>query len=117
MQIQVDTDNTVDGNEALISMVEAEVQSALGRFEDRLTRVEVHLGEEPNEEKRGGDAKRCLVEARPAKMQPVVVTGSGGSLEQACKDGTRKMQVLLTSTFGRIADRDADDTIRLPEEA
>ena len=116
MQIQVDTDNTVDGSEALISMVEAEVQSALGRFEDRLTRVEVHLGEEPNE-KRGGHAKRCLVEARPAKMQPVVVTGSGGSLEQACKDGTRKMQVLLTTTFGRIADRDADATIRLPEEA
>jgi hypothetical protein len=47
----------------------------------------------------------------------VVVTGSGGSLEQACKDGTRKMQVLLTTTFGRIADRDADPTIRLPEEA
>lgn len=115
MKIQVDTDRTVEGSEGLVAMVETEVQSALGRFEDRLTRVEAHLGEETGEKKRGGPDKQCLLEARPAGMQPVAVTGSGDTLERACRDATRKMQDLLSSRFGRIDDPDADATIRQDE--
>jgi hypothetical protein len=44
MQIQVNTDKNVAGHEALVRKVEAEVDTALSRFSDHLTRVEVHLG-------------------------------------------------------------------------
>lgn len=115
MKIQIDTDRTVDRTEGLVTMVETEVQSALGRFEDRLTRVEVHLGDENVEKRNGGADKRCLLEARPAGMQPVVVTGVADTIERACKDAARKMQDLLSSTFGRIDDRDANATIREEE--
>ena len=115
MKIQVNTDRHVEGSDALVQMVEAEVQSALERFEDRLTRVEVHLSDE-NGEKDGGVAdKRCLLEARPAGMQPVVVTESADTVEQAFLSATQKMQSLLDSKFGRIDGRDADATIRQNE--
>lgn len=115
MKIELNTDHNVEGSEALVQMVEAQVQSALERFEDRLTRVEVHLGDESGEKDGSGADKRCLLEARPAGMQPVVVTDFADTLEQAVVGATRKMQSLLNSTFGRIDGRDADATIRQNE--
>jgi hypothetical protein len=112
MKIQVNTDHNVEGSEALVLMVEAEVQSALERFVDRLTRVEVHLGDENGEKDGSGADKRCMLEARPAGMQPVAVTDFADTVEQAVVGATRKMQGVLNSTFGRIDERDADATIR-----
>ena len=111
MKIQVDTDRSVDGSEALVQMVETTVRNALDRYGDRLTRIEVHLGGNGGV----GDSrqeKRCLLEARPSGMDPVVVTGTAGTIEQACHDATQKMRRLLDSTFGRIDSRDGDATIR-----
>ncbi len=115
MKIQVNTDRHVEGSEALVQMVEAEVQSALERFEDRLTRVEVHLSDENGENDGGGADKRCLLEARPEGMQPVVATETADTVEQALLSATQKMQNLLNSKFGRIDGRDADATIRQNE--
>ena len=117
MKIQVNTDRNIDGNEALVAMVEAEVRSALQPVEDRLTRVEVHLGDADGDKHSGGADKRCLLEARPEGMQPVVVTGLGTTVEQACRDATRRMQSLLNSKFGRLDDRDATATIRQNESS
>jgi hypothetical protein len=112
MKIQVNTDRNIEGDEALVQLVEAEVQYGLERFDDRLTRVEVHLGDENAEKDGGGADKRCLLEARPAGMQPVVVTEFAETVEQAVVGATGKMQTLLNSRFGRIDGRDADATIR-----
>ena len=115
MKIQVNTDHNLEASEALVLWVEAEVGSALERFDDRLTRVEVHLGDESGEKDGTGADKRCMPEARPMGMQPVVVTDFADAVEQAVVGATRKMQSLLNSTFGRIDGRDADATIRQNE--
>ena len=75
MQIQVNTDDNVKGNDELTRHVEAEIGAALSRFSDQLTRVEAHLSDE-NAGKSGGADKRCMLEARPAGKQPVAVTQS-----------------------------------------
>ncbi len=112
MKIQVATDRSVDGTETLAHDVEGEVRSALERYASRLSRVEVHLSEEDGDKNSNDHAKRCLLEARPEGMQPVVVTGLGDNVEHACHDATSKMLRLLDSTFGRIDGRDAHATIR-----
>ena len=112
MKIQVNTDGTVEGNETLIASVEADVQTAFERYCDRLTRIEAHLADNDGNRDGSGADKRCLLEARPAGMAPVLVTAFASTVEQACHDATRKMQRLLASTFGRIDARDADATIR-----
>jgi hypothetical protein len=110
MKIQIDTDSSVEASEALVQTIETTVHDALDRYGDRLTRVEVHLGGNGGA---GDDQEmRCLLEARPSGMEPVVVTGAAETPERACHDATRKMQRLLESTFGRISSRDGDATIR-----
>lgn len=115
MKIQINTDSNIDGTEALTAMVEADVRSALERFENRLTRIEVHIGDVDGAKDGGTADKRCLIEARPEGMQPVVVTSLSTTVDQAARDAAKKMQGLLTSTFGRIDDRDGNATIRQAE--
>ncbi len=112
MKIQINTDHNIDGTEALAATVEAELRAALEHFADRLTRLEVHLGDTDGEKDAGGDDKRCLLEARPEGIQPVVVTGFGTTVEQASREAGRKMQSKLRSTFGRLDQRDPNATIR-----
>lgn len=60
MQIQVNTDDNVEGREELVRQLEAEISRTLGRFGDHFTRVEVHLSDE-NSDKfgsiRGNDSR------------------------------------------------------------
>lgn len=112
MKIQVNTDHNVEGSDALVRMVEEQIQNVLGRYEDRISRIEAHLGDQDGT-KHGRADKRCMLEARPLGRDPVVVSAFSDTSERACRDATHKMQSLLRSTFGRLADgHDADATIR-----
>lgn len=111
MQIEIRTDDNIEGSDGLIAWLSGEVDDSLARFRDRLTRVEVHLGDE-NAGKGGADDKRCMLEARPAGLQPVTVTHHAATVEEACKGALKKMQTLLGRQFGRLDDRKGNDTIR-----
>ena len=102
MHVQVNTDNNVKGSEGLDEHVRSTVEDGLGRFE-RLTRVEVHLGDENGDRSRGED-KRCLLEARPAGLQPVTVTHIAGTIDDAVDGAVDKMSKLLDSTFAKLQD-------------
>ncbi len=112
MKIQVNTDSSVEGSDAQALTVETTIHSALDRYGDRVTRVEAHLSSDDSAQDKTHQGIRCLLEARPTGMGPVVVTGTGDTIERACHDATQKMQSLLDSTFGRIDSRDAAATIR-----
>lgn len=105
MQVQVNTDNNISGSEALQLQVEQVVQSALKRFGDRVTRVEVHLND-VNGQKPGDNDHRCAMEARLAGMQPITATDDAGTLEQALQGAAKKLQRLLDSTLGKIIDQE-----------
>lgn len=101
MLIQVNTDNHISGREALTTRVEATVESALTRFSDRITRVEVHLSDE-NGRKSGPDDKRCVMEARLQGRQPVAVTHLAATIDDAVSGAADKMTSALDSTLGRL---------------
>lgn len=46
MQIQVNTDDNIEGHDTLTAQVEAEILDSLSRFAAQITRVEVHLSDE-----------------------------------------------------------------------
>lgn len=104
MHVQVNTDNNVEGRDELIREVQATVENTLGRFADQLTRVEVHLNDE-NSHKGGDGDKRCLMEARPAGLQPIAVSHNGATLDQAVAGAVKKLRATLDSTFGRLGDK------------
>ena len=111
MMIQLNTDKAVEGSEALSERTEADLASALTRFEDRLTRIEVHLRSESAGRTTGNDF-RCLIEARPAGMDPVTVTNHAATLLQALHGATDKLETLLTSKFERLEGHETRETIR-----
>ena len=104
MQIQINTANNVEGRDALIGQLEQDVRSSLSRFEDRLTRVELHVGDEDGPG-RGGKDKRCVIEARPSGLAPVTVTDEAGSIDQATSGALDKLVTALERTFGKLTSR------------
>ncbi len=103
MQIQINTDNHVEGSEELTRDVESMVEGALGRFSEWITRVEVQLSDEDGP-KNHGNAKRCEMEARPEGHQPLSVSHQGATMDQALKGCIKKLERVLDDTKGRLYD-------------
>ncbi len=104
MQIQMNTDGNIEGHEALATQVSGVVESALSRFSDDITRVEIHLNDE-NSEKKGGNADmRCVMEVRLEGRQPIAVTHQAATLDQAVDGAAGKLTRLIESTLGRLRD-------------
>ena len=103
MDFQFNTDSIVMGTEDVAERIEEQLRSRLSRFEDRLTRLEVHITD-ANATRGGGDDKQCAIEARVQGGNPVTVTAKAGDLDTAAREAGSKMVSLLNSHFGK-ADR------------
>ena len=101
MQIQINTDKNVDGNERLVTYFTSELQKELTRFDDKITRIEVHLGDE-NSTKFGKDDKRCLIEVRLAGLQPLAVTDHSDTIEKTFYNALVKVKKILESTHEKM---------------
>ena len=99
MQIQVHTDNNITGREDVVRLVQSTVEGAIGRFADRITRVEAHLSD-TNSHKSKGDDKRCLLEARLAGLQPIAVSHQAPTIELAVTSAADKLQRAIESKVG-----------------
>jgi ribosome-associated translation inhibitor RaiA len=100
MQVRINSDNHLRLSSESSDRFTASIAAALERFSDRLTRVEVHLADE-NSRTKGGHAMRCTLEARPAGVQPVAVTGQAVTLEQAVDGAVDKLIKALSRTLDR----------------
>ncbi|UZE24685.1 HPF/RaiA family ribosome-associated protein [Pseudomonas sp. B21-056] len=101
MQIQVNSDNHIQSSIRLEEWVRTTIESTLERYEEDLTRVEVHLGDE-NGAKPGPHDLRCQIEARPKGHQPISVTHKAGSLEAAIEGAATKLENALEHLFGKL---------------
>ena len=111
MEVLVNTDSNIDCDAEEVSRIKAGVTSAFGRFDHSLTRIEVHLRDE-SAGRGTGDDIRCLLEARPARQDPVTVSHQASTLDEALGGATDKLESLLTHKFDRLTDKDRRDTIR-----
>ncbi|WP_216902101.1 HPF/RaiA family ribosome-associated protein [Synechococcus sp. CCY 9618] len=101
MQVQINTDHNIGGDERLAEAVEAAVRGALGHFGAQLTRVEVHLSDQNSDQKTGSEDMRCVLEARPAGHQPLSASDEAATVEQAVDGAARKLKHVLESTLDR----------------
>jgi len=104
MQIQVRTDNNINGSAGLIEDIESELTDTLGRFGNQITRVEAHL-RDVNGPKSAGDDKSCLLEARLAGRQPIVVSHEAATVRQAIDGASEKLERALDKLLGKLSDR------------
>lgn len=101
MQIQTNTDHTIEGTEALTTHVENVVNLAVGRFSEHITRVVVHLNKNNDSKSPTGDF-RCLLEARVEGHAPVAASDHAGNLHQAIHGASEKLKRAVGSTLGRL---------------
>jgi ribosome-associated translation inhibitor RaiA len=104
MLIQVQTDRNIEGRDALTEKVETNVRGALDRYADRITRVQVHLGDENSDKKASDDDKSCTIEVRFAGLQPIAASDRAATLEQALDGAIEKMMRKAESMLGRKQD-------------
>lgn len=104
MQVQFNTDESVEGHEELGRHAESVVRKALDRFSEQVTRVEIHLSD-VNGQKAGDNDKRCVIEARVAGRQPLAVTELANTVHQAIDGAAHKIKRSLDSTLGKLADK------------
>lgn len=101
MQIQINTDHTIDGREALSAHIRSVVENALAHHASHVTRVEVHVADE-NGAKTVGDDKRCMMEARLEGRPPSAVTHQAGTVHDAVNGAADKLAHLIEHTLGRL---------------
>lgn len=107
MQVQINTDRHIVGDEQLAREVETALVKALDRFTDQITRLEVHLGDENSNHKSGADDKRCMIEARLRGLQPIAATHQAPTIDLAVAGAAEKLKRALDSTLGRLSDKRA----------
>ncbi|WP_026435485.1 HPF/RaiA family ribosome-associated protein [Acidovorax sp. JHL-9] len=115
MQVQVHTDDHIQGGESLAQWIQDEAGTRLVRFRDHLTRVEVFLSD-VDAGKSGVEDKRCRVEARVANRPPVTVTADADKMAAAFIGAMDKLMRALDADLGRAKDRHGRDTIREAQE-
>lgn len=103
MQIQVNTDSSIEGDDQLIQEVQETVAGSLDRFGSRITRVEVHLSD-VNAQKGGRDT-RCVMEARAAGLDPVTVDERADNVQSAVRGAAGKMERALDTRLGKLRRR------------
>ena len=101
MHIEVNTDKNIEGSARMTAYFSETLHEALDRFQDQITRVQVHLSDE-NAEKQGSDDKRCLLEARLKGLKPVVVTHHAENIDMALSGAIDKLVKSLDNTIGKL---------------
>ena len=104
MQIQVNTDHTIEGHEALADQIRGVVENALSRMSDHITRVEIHVTDERGP-KSGKNDKRCMMEARLEGRQPIAVTDEAATVDLAVNGAADKLARLIEHTLGKLHDQ------------
>ena len=101
MKIQINTDKNIEGHARLEAYFSEELEKGLVRFEEKITRIEVHFGDE-NGEKFSLNDKRCAIEVRIANLQPLTVTEHADTIEKAFSGALAKAKKSLTTTFEKM---------------
>lgn len=100
MQIMVNSDHHIHASAALKDKVRGRVSEKLKRFDDHLTRIEVHFNDE-NSHKAGNQDKRCQLEARLKGRDPLSVSHHAEQLEQALDGAIDKIGTVLERTLSK----------------
>jgi ribosome-associated translation inhibitor RaiA len=104
MQIQVNSDNHIESSIRLEEWVRTTVESTLEKYDEYLTRVEVHIRDE-NGDKPGPHDIKCQMEARPKGHQPISVSHKADTVDQAVDGAAVKLDHALEHLIGKLRDK------------
>jgi len=92
MQILLHSGHNTDGSQPMVDHFTAVIKAAMGRFGDRVMRVEAHLTDVNGHAKSSDDDIQCTLEARLVSLDAVVVKHQAGNAHQAIDGAVRKLK-------------------------
>ncbi len=104
MQIQINSDKNIEITKESKDDLKTKVQKKLERFDNLVSRVEVHLSDE-NSDKSGLNDKKCLMEARLLNRQPIIVTDHSDNVGKSFVSSLNKLQRKIDSIVGKMRDQ------------
>ena len=114
MNIIVSTDHNIEGSAELNTYIESSLTESFERFKGALTRIEVHISDK-NGKKAGGADKHCLLEARVANHQPVVVSHDADTVYKAIDTASDKLLRSLDSMAGKMTNHSSPKNMIVEE--
>ena len=115
MQININTDKTIERHQGLDDHVQTVVAAAVQRFGEHITRIEVHLSDD-NSQKSADGGNRCMLEARVTGYQPIAVTAHAVTLHQAISSAADKLKRAIDSALGRLHDKQLHATPKVADQ-
>jgi ribosome-associated translation inhibitor RaiA len=116
MEININTDNTIDRHQGLDERVREAVESSIGRFGEQVRRVDVHLSNQNGQKHADGD-NYCMMEARVSGYEPVVVHAHADNLHLSISGASGKLKRALDSALGRLADKNKREPLPVDAES
>ncbi len=110
MKIQVNTGHNIKGSAELNEFINESFSSTFERYENALTRIEVHLSDE-NAAKSGPNDKRCLLEARLSNHKPLSVSAESDTIHKAITSARQKLLKSLDKTAGKLTNHKSPNEI------
>ena len=101
MHIEINHDRNIHHDESVERHVRQALDTALSRFSGQVTRVEVHLHDK-NADKKGGNDKHCLLEAKVEGRPPLAASDEADTLAAAISGAAKKLQRRLDTDLGRL---------------
>ncbi|MEJ5996530.1 HPF/RaiA family ribosome-associated protein [Pedobacter sp. Du54] len=101
MNIQINTDKNLTIHAEYQNQIEEQLTSALARFEDHISSVQVHLSDE-NGNKDGQNDKKCVIEAHLKGKPAVIGTTFGETYDLAITGALTKLKNALTTIDGKM---------------
>ena len=105
MQVLLRSDPNTDSSQAMTLHLTVVVNEALGRFGNRVTRVEAHLSDTSGRAKTSEDDVHCTMEAHLAGSEALVVKHHAGNAHQAIDGAVRKLQRLVEAQIEKHGPR------------
>ena len=98
MMINFNTDNHIESSAETIKHFQSTVQEILERFEEDITRVEIHV-KDVNAIKDGTSDKHCTLEARLKGFDPITTSAESTEVHHSVKQAAEKMKSVLNKKF------------------
>ncbi|PIK13562.1 HPF/RaiA family ribosome-associated protein [Halobacteriovorax sp. JY17] len=114
MNIIVSTDHNIEGSAELNTYIESSLSENFERFKGALTRIEVHISDK-NGKKAGGSDKHCLLEARVANHQPIVVSHDAETVYKAIDTASDKLLRALDNMAGKMTNHTSPKDLYVEE--
>ena len=92
MQILLHSDPNTDGSHLMADHLATVVKAAMGRFGERVTRVEAHLSDANGQGRSSGGEIHCTLDAKLLGLDAIVVKDQASNAHQAIEGALRKLK-------------------------